>query len=288
LIVDSSIQLEKTGMAETFYTALEVGDDADAEAIRRAYREQVKRYHPDVSDEPGAPREFNRLTTARDVLVDETERDRYDRLGHATYVRRHLDSSAWGGATQSGTGAGQTGTGGTGTDGTAHGGSAAGPTAGGSRTASAESGSAGNRQRHRATGTQDYDRSAWLGDDWERSATGRDRHHASAPHGAATSSRTAGDAPWQHASEAYRYEPSTVPSDPRTVWSSARQILTSVGPWLLVHLVFVLGALGTAWYLFTNTALVGGAVLPAMAFGVLLVGLTLLLSALHLVSLVVG
>lgn len=82
-------------MAETFYSVLGVESDADAEAIRDAYRAQVKETHPDVSDDADAADSFKRLTAARDVLVDEASRSRYDRVGHTAYVRDHLDSSAW-------------------------------------------------------------------------------------------------------------------------------------------------------------------------------------------------
>ncbi|WP_424018488.1 J domain-containing protein [Halorientalis pallida] len=82
-------------MAETFYSVLGVESDADVEAIRDAYRAQVKETHPDVSDDADAADSFKRLTAARDVLVDEASRSRYDRVGHTAYVRDHLDSSAW-------------------------------------------------------------------------------------------------------------------------------------------------------------------------------------------------
>ncbi len=264
-------------MAETFYTTLDVDAEADVESIRRAYREQVKRYHPDVSDDPGAPREFNRLTTARDVLVDESERDRYDRLGHATYVSRHLESSAWGGATQSGTDD-EPSTGSTATQKSSSSSETQGETTN-------ESG-ASTRRRHRAAGHEDYDRSAWLGDDWERAERRRGRHHASAPSGAATSTAGGTDAPWQQASEAYRYQPSAARSEDRRSSSTVRRVARSIGPWIVVHLIFVSAAVGTAWYVSVSSALGGNTVLPALAFGILLVGLTLLLSALHLVSLV--
>lgn len=82
-------------MTETFYSVFGVGPDADRERIERAYRQAVKECHPDVCDDPAAAERFKRLTAARDVLVDEDERARYDRLGHAAYVRRHPDSPAW-------------------------------------------------------------------------------------------------------------------------------------------------------------------------------------------------
>lgn len=73
-------------MGESLYAVLDIDPDASADAVESAYRDRVKTHHPDVSDAPDAGRRFKRLTFARDTLVDETERARYDRLGHAAYV----------------------------------------------------------------------------------------------------------------------------------------------------------------------------------------------------------
>lgn len=70
----------------TFYEVLGVDPDADIETIEDAYREQVKEYHPDVSDRPDARETFQRINRAREVLADRAERARYDRLGHETYL----------------------------------------------------------------------------------------------------------------------------------------------------------------------------------------------------------
>jgi hypothetical protein len=72
----------------TFYEVLGVDADASTEAIEDAYREQVKEYHPDVSDRPNAREAFQRINRAREVLTDREERARYDRLGHETYLAR--------------------------------------------------------------------------------------------------------------------------------------------------------------------------------------------------------
>jgi len=77
-------------MEATFYGILGVDPDATEETIVRAYREQTKAHHPDVSDDPAAGERFKRLTRAKDVLTDEAERERYDRLGHAAYVNRYV------------------------------------------------------------------------------------------------------------------------------------------------------------------------------------------------------
>jgi len=75
----------------TLYGVLDVEPGADEQRIVRAYREQVKTHHPDVTDDPEARTRFMRLKTAKEVLTDETERARYDKLDHETYVSRHLD-----------------------------------------------------------------------------------------------------------------------------------------------------------------------------------------------------
>lgn len=73
-------------MSETYYDLLGVASDASREEIERAYRERLKDAHPDVSDDDDAAARTRRLIEARDVLTDEDERGRYDRLGHERYV----------------------------------------------------------------------------------------------------------------------------------------------------------------------------------------------------------
>jgi len=79
-------------MTETFYDVLGVPEAADQDEITAAYREKVKKYHPDVSDRDDAAERFKTVTRAEEVLGDEAERARYDRLGHDAYVR-HLDGA---------------------------------------------------------------------------------------------------------------------------------------------------------------------------------------------------
>jgi curved DNA-binding protein CbpA len=78
---------EPSGVDETtFYEALGVDEDASTAEVRAAYRERAKATHPDVSDAPDAGRRFRRIKRAHDVLTDERERRRYDRLGHEAYL----------------------------------------------------------------------------------------------------------------------------------------------------------------------------------------------------------
>lgn len=73
-------------MGDSYYDLLGVDSEANTEAIEQAYRERLKETHPDVSDHENASERTKQLIEARDVLTDETERARYDRVGHDAYV----------------------------------------------------------------------------------------------------------------------------------------------------------------------------------------------------------
>lgn len=60
------------------YSVLGVEPDADAETIRRAYRSQAKRHHPDAG---GNPARFQQITLAHKVLAHPDRRKRYDATG---------------------------------------------------------------------------------------------------------------------------------------------------------------------------------------------------------------
>lgn len=62
----------------TLYATLGVPPDADAAAIRRAYRRAAKHAHPDAG---GAPDRWTALQLAHDVLSDGARRAEYDRTG---------------------------------------------------------------------------------------------------------------------------------------------------------------------------------------------------------------
>lgn len=79
----------------TLYEVLDVDRDADRARIQAAFRDRVKAVHPDHSDDPDARDEFQRVYTAQEVLADPAERERYDAMGHAAYIRRHGDPDLW-------------------------------------------------------------------------------------------------------------------------------------------------------------------------------------------------
>ena len=73
-------------MSEDFYDILGVSRDATEDEIEEAYREAVRKYHPDVSDDPDAEEKFKKAKKAKEVLTDEEKRQRYDQLGHDRFV----------------------------------------------------------------------------------------------------------------------------------------------------------------------------------------------------------
>lgn len=67
-----------------YYEILGVARDADADAVKRAYRKLAMQYHPDRNDgSPEAADKFKEATEAYEVLRDSDKRAAYDRFGHA-------------------------------------------------------------------------------------------------------------------------------------------------------------------------------------------------------------
>lgn len=62
----------------TLYQVLAVKRDADAQALKTAYRRLSKQWHPDVCHEPGASEVFKRINAAYNLLTDPAKRARYD------------------------------------------------------------------------------------------------------------------------------------------------------------------------------------------------------------------
>lgn len=69
-----------------YYEVLGVSKNADAAAIKKAYRKLAKKYHPDTNkgNEQAAER-FKEVSEAYDVLYDEEKRKKYDQFGMAAF-----------------------------------------------------------------------------------------------------------------------------------------------------------------------------------------------------------
>ncbi len=69
-----------------YYEVLGVDKNADETAIKKAYRQLAKKYHPDMN--PGdaeAEKKFKEASEAYAVLSDPDKKRQYDQFGHAAF-----------------------------------------------------------------------------------------------------------------------------------------------------------------------------------------------------------
>lgn len=66
-----------------YYKILGVSKDASEDEIKKAFKKLARKYHPDVSKEPGAEEKFKELNEAYTVLSDPEKRRYYDTYGAA-------------------------------------------------------------------------------------------------------------------------------------------------------------------------------------------------------------
>src|SRR5450759_4320187 len=64
-----------------YYSILGVERNADADAIKKAYRKLAHKYHPDVSKDPEGEEKFKEIAEAYETLKDREKRAAYDQLG---------------------------------------------------------------------------------------------------------------------------------------------------------------------------------------------------------------
>jgi molecular chaperone DnaJ len=63
------------------YELLGVSRDADADAVKKAYRRLARQLHPDVNPDPATQEQFKEVTRAYEILSDPQKRAAYDRGG---------------------------------------------------------------------------------------------------------------------------------------------------------------------------------------------------------------
>jgi molecular chaperone DnaJ len=70
-----------SGQNKDYYRILGVPENADADAIRKAYRKLAKQHHPDANQgDPKASERFKEVGEAHGVLSNEEKRKQYDRM----------------------------------------------------------------------------------------------------------------------------------------------------------------------------------------------------------------
>ncbi|XP_029358178.1 dnaJ homolog subfamily B member 1b [Echeneis naucrates] len=68
-------------MGKDYYDILGIKKGASEDDIKKAYRKQALRFHPDKNKSPGAEEKFKEVAEAYDVLSDPQKKDIYDRFG---------------------------------------------------------------------------------------------------------------------------------------------------------------------------------------------------------------
>lgn len=64
-----------------YYAILGVPKNAEQAAIKKAFRELARTYHPDINKSPDAEKKFKDINEANEVLSDPEKRKKYDQLG---------------------------------------------------------------------------------------------------------------------------------------------------------------------------------------------------------------
>ena len=69
-----------------YYAVLEVSREVSSDELKKAYRKQAMKYHPDRNPgDASAEERFKQINEAYDVLKDADKRAAYDRFGHAAF-----------------------------------------------------------------------------------------------------------------------------------------------------------------------------------------------------------
>ncbi|XP_040270589.1 dnaJ homolog subfamily B member 1 [Bufo bufo] len=68
-------------MGKDYYKTLGLSKGASEEDIKKAYRKQALKYHPDKNKDPGAEERFKEIAEAYDVLSDPKKREIFDKYG---------------------------------------------------------------------------------------------------------------------------------------------------------------------------------------------------------------
>jgi len=85
-------------MAENPYKVLGVDENASADEIKKAYRKQAMKYHPDQNqDNKEAETKFKEINAAYDVLKDPQKKAAYDQYGDAAFQQGGGGGNPFGG-----------------------------------------------------------------------------------------------------------------------------------------------------------------------------------------------
>lgn len=81
-----------------FYSVLGVSKDASEKEIKKAYKKQAMKYHPDKNPgDASAEASFKEVKEAYEILTDSSKRRQYDQFGHAGFEGGRSQSQGFGG-----------------------------------------------------------------------------------------------------------------------------------------------------------------------------------------------
>ena len=84
-------------MATGYYELLGVSRDVSDSDLKKAYRKQAVKYHPDKNPgDEAAEAKFKEISEAYDVLKDSDKRAAYDRYGHAAFKQGGMGNPSGG------------------------------------------------------------------------------------------------------------------------------------------------------------------------------------------------
>lgn len=78
-----------------FYEVLGIAKSASQAEIKKAYRQQALKYHPDRNKAPDAAEKFKEASEAYEVLSNPEKRQTYDQFGHSAFSATGGPASGW-------------------------------------------------------------------------------------------------------------------------------------------------------------------------------------------------
>lgn len=82
---------------ETYYEILGIGEDADDDAVKQAFRDLAKHFHPDRNpNDADAERQFKRINTAYEGVKDASRRQAYNEWLEFAQKREKVKRTQWG------------------------------------------------------------------------------------------------------------------------------------------------------------------------------------------------
>lgn len=92
----ASFKIDKMASSQDFYEILGISKNAAAEEIKKAYRRQALKWHPDKhsgSSKKNAEQKFKEINRAYEVLRDPQKRQTYDQLGRSAFEQGGFGSA---------------------------------------------------------------------------------------------------------------------------------------------------------------------------------------------------